>query len=79
MYAIALKGFGDPEVMTWAHVDRMRPPSRSTICYRCGGRPGVNRADVMHRMGFYHFLERAGSTGPCVMPFSHDQTHRHPT
>ncbi|KLO26500.1 NAD(P)H-quinone oxidoreductase [Mycolicibacter heraklionensis] len=52
MYAITLNGFGDPEVMEWAHVDDLPPPGAAEVAIDVVA-AGVNRADVMQRMGFY--------------------------
>ncbi|UVO11638.1 NAD(P)H-quinone oxidoreductase [Mycobacterium sp. SVM_VP21] len=52
MYAITLNGFGDPEVMEWARVDDLPPPGAGEVAIDVVA-AGVNRADVMQRMGFY--------------------------
>ncbi|OHV05265.1 NAD(P)H-quinone oxidoreductase [Mycobacterium talmoniae] len=52
MYAITLNGFGDPEVMEWARVDDLPPPGPGQVAIDVVA-AGVNRADVMQRMGFY--------------------------
>jgi len=52
MYAITLNGFGDPEVMEWARVDDLAPPGAGEIAIDVVA-AGVNRADVMQRMGLY--------------------------
>lgn len=52
MYAITLNGFGDPEVMQWAHVDDLPPPGPGEVAIDVVA-AGVNRADVMQRMGLY--------------------------
>lgn len=52
MYAITLNGFGGPEVMAWARVDDLPRPSSGEVAIDVVA-AGVNRADVMQRMGFY--------------------------
>ena len=52
MYAITLNGFGDPEVMEWAQVDDLPAPGPGEVAIDVVA-AGVNRADVMQRMGFY--------------------------
>src|SRR5690625_3555179 len=52
MYAITLNGFGDPEVMRWAQVDDLPPPGPGEVAIDVIA-AGVNRADVMQRMGMY--------------------------
>lgn len=52
MYAITLNGFGGPEVMSWAKVDDLPPPGPGEVAIDVVA-AGVNRADVMQRLGFY--------------------------
>ena len=52
MYAITLNGYGDPEVMQWAQVDDLPAPGAGEVAIDVVA-AGVNRADVMQRMGFY--------------------------
>ena len=52
MYAIKLNGFGDPEVMEWDEMDDLPAPGPGQVAIDVVA-AGVNRADVMQRMGFY--------------------------
>ncbi|MEE3752628.1 NAD(P)H-quinone oxidoreductase [Mycobacterium intracellulare] len=52
MYAITLNGFGDPEVMEWSQVDDLPSPGPGEVAIDVVA-AGVNRADVMQRMGLY--------------------------
>ena len=52
MYATTLNGHGEPEVMEWAEVDDLPAPGPGQIAIDVVA-AGVNRADVMQRMGFY--------------------------
>ncbi|GBE63935.1 putative quinone oxidoreductase [Mycobacterium sp. MFM001] len=52
MYAIALDGYGGPEVMAWAQVDDLPAPGPGEVAIDVAA-AGVNRADVMQRQGFY--------------------------
>lgn len=52
MYAITLNGHGDPEVMEWAEVEDLPAPGPGQVAIDVVA-AGVNRADVMQRMGFY--------------------------
>lgn len=52
MYAITFNGFGGPEVMEWTQVDDLPAPGPGQVAIDVVA-AGVNRADVMQRMGFY--------------------------
>jgi putative PIG3 family NAD(P)H quinone oxidoreductase len=52
MYAVALNGFGGPEVMQWRQVEDLPSPGPGEVSIDVVA-AGVNRADVMQRAGFY--------------------------
>lgn len=52
MYAITLNGFGDPEVMQWTQVADLPAPGPGEVTIDVVA-AGVNRADVMQRLGLY--------------------------
>ncbi|MER7455105.1 NAD(P)H-quinone oxidoreductase [Nocardia beijingensis] len=52
MYAVALDGFGGPEVMKWAKVDDLPGPGPGEVAIEVVA-AGVNRADVLQRYGLY--------------------------
>lgn len=51
MFAITLPSFGGPEVLTWAEVPDPEPANGEVLIEVVAG--GVNRADVMQRIGSY--------------------------
>ncbi|WP_410871743.1 NAD(P)H-quinone oxidoreductase [Nocardia sp. A7] len=51
MYAIALNGFGEPDVMEWTEAVDPEPGPGEVLVEVVAA--GVNRADVMQRRGFY--------------------------
>ncbi|MGX1804608.1 NAD(P)H-quinone oxidoreductase [Nocardia sp. NPDC055321] len=52
MYAVALDGFGDPEVMTWTQVADLPAPGPGEVIVEVAA-AGVNRADLLQRRGLY--------------------------
>ncbi|MFE7723119.1 NAD(P)H-quinone oxidoreductase [Nocardia rhizosphaerihabitans] len=52
MFAVTLDGYGGPEVMTWAQVDDLPAPAEGEVAVDVVA-AGVNRADIMQRLGFY--------------------------
>lgn len=51
MFAVTLPSYGGPEVLTWAEVPDPRPAAGEVLIEVVAG--GVNRADVMQRIGSY--------------------------
>ncbi|MGV9412351.1 NAD(P)H-quinone oxidoreductase [Nocardia sp. NPDC003693] len=52
MYAVALDGFGDPEVMAWTQVADLPAPGPGEVIVEVAA-AGVNRADLLQRRGLY--------------------------
>ncbi|MEU0544897.1 NAD(P)H-quinone oxidoreductase [Nocardia sp. NPDC005978] len=52
MYAVALDGFGDPEVMAWTQVEDLPAPGPGEVIVEVAA-AGVNRADLLQRRGLY--------------------------
>ncbi|QLY31228.1 NAD(P)H-quinone oxidoreductase [Nocardia huaxiensis] len=52
MYAVTLDGFGGPEVMRWEQVADLPAPGPGEVVIEVAA-AGVNRADLLQRLGFY--------------------------